>query len=159
MSECESVEQLKQKCKRAGIPSNYLPEFQFKEERYKDSLFKTLEMQERLDLLLEHFEIDPKDKNCWHHLSVALASKHVLDTSFQIQDRKKSTGRPTEWSFVDEGYLYITIGSWLDKNKSKGGMSVERAIKAIRRKGSFFPGKAIKTLRNKFTEIKRRLED
>jgi len=69
-----------------------LPLAHSKKEKEENHEYFILKKIMRYVKMMEHFGINPKDKNSWMYLSIELAERFVPEVDF-----KKSDGAPTKW--------------------------------------------------------------
>jgi len=95
-------------------------EFKKKRDKYlvKSTFYCATEALNKMNELLEHYEIDKNDlDNRWYLLAFRLATDHV--PGFRVE-QKKELGRPQEWDIVSLAILYCDVKDVKREREEKG---------------------------------------
>jgi hypothetical protein len=95
---------------------------------------------QKLERLLQHYQIDRSNKNAWYKLAVALACDHV--PGFEVIDKqRKGRGRPAKWKDED---LVVQVCE-IERERNRGIADAIRILQKRHREWKAYEPKALET--------------
>ena len=101
--------------------------------------------------LLEKFEIDKDDPDCWYQLCMHLVMDNL--EGFKVI-KQKGAGSPRKWGYGELETLYIDVEFLLHIKRKKHGYNIGSACRDLCQRDKY-KNYDVKTLRNKYSEAKK----